>query len=362
MTAVVATPSSLPTGDERRAQVLAPSPGAVRRAEHRRARRVGIVLAVVVVGLLGYSMLFGELNIAVADVFKGILGDLEGIKGHAVRNWRLPRVLTALLVGAGLGCSGAVFQSLARNPLASPDIIGISSGASAAAVYLIIFANVSSYAKVSVGALVGGLLTATVIYVMAYRKGLSSYRLVLIGIGISAMLTAATNYMLTRADQFDAMKAMVWITGSLNNRGWQHVVPLSIATAILLPTLLWITPHLRLLQLGDDTALGLGVNAERTRAIAIGVAVAFASLATAAAGPITFVAFVAPPIARRLTRQPLTILPAALVGATVLLASDLIGRRIFAPRELPVGVVTGLIGAPYLLWLLARANSSGRGG
>ena len=279
-----------------------------------------------------------------------------------VREVRLPRALTAVLVGAAFGLSGAIFQSLARNALASPDIIGVTAGASAAAVFAIVFLG-ASYAVVSAVAFIGALITAGVVYVLAFkRRGMSPYRLVLIGIGIAAVLTAVTEYSLTRAEIFEAQRATIWLTGSLNGRGWEQVRMLTAAIAVLFPLLLLLARPLRILQLGDNTARGLGVRVEPARAGLVVVGVALAAFATAAAGPVAFVAFVGAPIARRLTRSSLTIVPAGLAGALLVLASDLIARRVFAPTELPVGVITGLIGGPYLLWLLARANRVGRGG
>lgn len=335
--------------------------GQVRRAGTSRAVVVGSVLCAVIFVLFCISISVGDFPVALVDVVPGMFGHGEGRVPYIIQTLRLPRAMTALLVGSALGFSGAIFQSLARNPLASPDIIGITSGASAAAVFIIVVIG-GSYAFVAMGALVGALLTALVIYLLAYRKGMSSYRLVLIGIGMSAILSAFTSYLLTRAEIYDAARATVWLTGSLNNRGWEHVRPVALTMAVLFPAVLLLARGLRGLQLGDDPAKGLGIPVERTRGLLILVAVTLAAIATASAGPITFVAFVAAPIARRLVRSPLTLVPAALVGAAVLLGSDLIARRIFAPTELPVGVITGIIGAPYLLWLLARSNKIGRGG
>ena len=330
-------------------------------AGRRRAITVSIVLAAVGFVAFVVSISVGDFPIPLGDVLPAVFGFGGADSDFIVRQLRLPRALTAVLVGAAFGLSGAIFQSLARNPLASPHIIGITAGASASAVFIIVVIGGSGYA-VSVGALIGALLTATVIYLLAYRRGVSSYRLILVGIGISAMLSAVTSYLLTRAEIYDAQRATVWLTGSLNGRGWDQVRPVAAAMVLLVPAVLFLTRPLRTMQLGDDTAKGLGVPVERTRAALVLVGVALAAVATAAAGPVAFVAFVAAPIARRLVNAPLTIVPAALAGAVLLLVSDLVARRIFAPTELPVGVVTGIIGAPYLIWLLARANRIGRGG
>ena len=335
--------------------------GQLRRAALARSVIVGAVLAVVALVLFCISISVGDFPVALGQVVPAIFGRGPDRVPYIVQTLRLPRALTGLMVGGALGLSGAIFQSLARNPLASPDIIGISAGASASAVFVIVVMS-GGAAMVTGGALLGAFVTAVVIYLVAYRRGLTAYRLVLVGIGVSAMLTAVTNYLMTRAEIFDAQRATVWLTGSLNGRGWEHVRPVAVAMALLVPAVLALSRRLRALQLGDDVARGLGIPVERTRGALIAVAVALAAVAVASAGPITFVAFVASPIARRLVRSPLTLVPSALLGAVVLLGSDLVARRLFAPTELPVGVVTGIVGAPYLLWLLGRSNRTGRGG
>lgn len=335
--------------------------GAARTAEHRRARTVSVALAVVAFGAFCVSISVGDFPIPLAEVVPAIFGFGGDDARFIVGTLRMPRALVGALVGAAFGVSGAIFQALARNPLASPDIIGITAGASTSAVAIIVLVGAST-AVVSLGAFAGALATATAIYLLAWRQGVSSYRLVLVGIGIGAMLSSVTSYLLTRAEIFDAARATVWLTGSLNGRGWDEIRPVVVALAVLVPAALALARPLRTLQLGDDTAAGLGVPVERVRAGLVVVGVGLAAVATAAAGPIAFVAFVSAPIARRLVRSPLTIVPAALTGATLVLLADLAARRLFAPVELPVGIVTGIIGAPYLLWLIARANRIGRGG
>ncbi|MGL5860973.1 MAG: FecCD family ABC transporter permease, partial [Phycicoccus sp.] len=241
----------------------------------------------------------------------------------------------------------------------------ITSGASMAAVVVItagsvVGVGVLSSFSVPAAALAGGLLTAAAVHRLARRgRSVPPYRLVLVGIGVGAMLTSVTSYLLTRADITDAARATVWLTGSLNGRTWPDAWPAVAAVVVLLPATLGLARPLRALQLGEQSAAGLGVPVERTRRLLVLVSVAAASVATAAAGPVAFVAFLAAPVARRLVGTPLTLVPAALVGAVVVLASDLVARLLFAPTELPVGVVTGVIGAPYLLWLLARAQRTG---
>jgi iron complex transport system permease protein len=333
-----------------------------RRSERARAVAVAITVAAVGFGVFCVSLSVGDFPVPVVDVVPAVFGYGDASTHFIVHTLRLPRALTGLLVGASFGFSGAVFQALTRNPLASPDIIGINAGAAAGAV-LVIVVIAGSATAVATGALVGGLATAAAIYALAYKRGLSSYRLVLVGIGIGAALTAVTEYLLTRAEIHDAQRAAVWLTGSLNGRGWDHVRPLTVVAVVLFPAVVILGRRLRVLQLGDDTATGLGLTVERSRGALVLVAVILAAVATASAGPIVFVAFMAPAIARRLTRAPgLSLIPSALCGAVLVIAADLVGRRILAPRELPVGIITGVIGGPYLLWLLARANKVGAGG
>ena len=346
VTAVATRPARPPT-----ASGAAPSP----------ARRPSpLVLSGVLFVVFCVSISVGDFPIPLRDVVPAIFGAGSEDAEFIVRTLRLPRALTGMLVGASFGVSGAIFQSLARNPLASPDIIGIDAGASAAAVFCIVVLHVSAGAT-AFGALGGALVTAFAIYLLSWRNGVSTYRLVLIGIGVAAFLASITQYLLTRAEIFEAQRAVVWLTGSLNGRGWEHVRTIGFADLVLLPFVIALSA--RCASCSSATMRpGLGVAVERSRLLLVLVGVGLAALATAAAGPIIFVAFVAPPIARRLTRAPLAVGCSALVGALVVLVSDLVARRAFAPTELPVGVVTGVVGAPYLLWLLARANRVGRGG
>ncbi|HEY8544464.1 MAG TPA: iron chelate uptake ABC transporter family permease subunit [Acidimicrobiales bacterium] len=327
-----------------------------------RAVLVTLVLLVATLAVLVSSLTVGDYPLPVADVVRSLLGDQEGGSHFIVWTLRLPRGLTAVLVGAAFGASGAIFQRLVRNPLASPDIVGVNAGAALAAAWMVIIAGRSGL-PVTAAAVTGAVLAAAAVYGLAYRRGLAGYRLVLVGIGVSAFLMAGTEYLLTRGEIYEVQRAVVWLTGSLNGRSWDHVRPVSWALAVLLPAALVLARQLRLLELGDDLARSLGGRVEQTRALLLLVGVGLAATATAAAGPVTFVALAAPQIARRLVgRSTLGLLPAAACGALLLVAADLVGRRLFAPTELPVGVITGVVGAPYLLYLLARSNRVGTGG
>ena len=329
---------------------------------HARAVVVTLVILLLACATFAWSLAVGDFPVPITDVLRSLAGQGSSDADFIVRTLRLPRGVAALLVGAAFGLSGAVFQRLARNPLASPDVIGVNAGAAAAAVFVIVVLDGSAL-QVTAGALAGSVATALAVYLLAYRRGLTGYRLVLVGIGVTAVLGSATSYLLTRARIFEAQRATVWLTGSLNGRGWDQVRPVALALAVLVPLALALARHLRLLELGDDAARGLGARVEASRAALLVAATALAAVATAAAGPVGFVALVSPQIARRLVgARSLGLLPATACGALLLVASDLVARRLFAPRELPVGIITAVLGAPYLLLLLARANRIGTGG
>jgi iron complex transport system permease protein len=330
---------------------------------HARGIAITVALAAGAFVVFCWSLMVGDYSIPLGDVLATLVGDDPGGgSAYVVRTLRLPRALTAVLVGAGFGLSGALFQRLARNPLASPDVIGVNAGATAAAVFVIVVLNGTTM-QVTFGALAGSVVAMVAVYLLAYREGVTGYRLVLVGIGLTLMLLAITHYLITRAEIFQAQRATVWLTGSLNGRDWDHVRYVTVALAVLVPVALGLARHLRALELGDDLARGVGTRVEGSRAALLMVAVGLAAVSTASAGPIGFVALASPQIARRLVgARSLALLPAAACGALLLGASDLLARRAFAPTELPVGVVTAAVGAPYLLFLLARANKIGTGG
>jgi iron complex transport system permease protein len=320
-----------------------------------RSLGVALALAAVTVVLVVLSVGTGQFSIPPDQVVSTLLGGGDASTRFIIETLRLPRAITGLLVGAALGASGAIFQSITRNPLGSPDIVGFLQGASAAAVLEIIVFGGGTFA-VAGGSVVGGLATATLVYVLAFRGAtVQGYRLVLIGIGVSAILGALTDYLIARASIEDATVAQTWLTGSLNGRGWEHVRPIAAALAVLLPLVALLARPLRMLELGDDAASALGVRVERSRLALTFVAVALCAVATASTGPIVFVALAAPQIARRLTRATGPgVGCAALTGSVLLLASDHLSQRLFGDVQLPVGVVTGVAGGVYLVWLLTR--------
>ncbi|MFT4283722.1 MAG: iron chelate uptake ABC transporter family permease subunit, partial [Protaetiibacter sp.] len=330
--------------------------GRRRRARRRMVRTT--VLAGLVVAVFAASLMIGKTFYGPDEVIRVILGQQVPGASFTVGDLRLPRATLGLLAGFAFGLAGVTFQTMLRNPLASPDIIGITWGASAAGVVGIVVLSWSG-AGVSLFALAGALATALAIYLLAYRRGFSGARLVLIGIGVAAMLQSVVSWVLSRASDWDMPAAMRWLSGSLNGASWESVAPLAAASLVLLPLMFGLSRDLGALRLGDETAAALGVRVTWARLALILGAVALLAFATAAAGPISFVAFMAGPIAGRLLGPGSSLLlPAGLVGALLVLVADLVGQFAFDARY-PVGVVTGALGAPFLIYLLARTTRQG---
>lgn len=328
------------------------------RARRRHHRAVLAVLGILILLVFAVTLMIGNSFYGPVEVIRVILGEAVPGASFTVGELRLPRATMGLLAGFAFGIAGITFQTMLRNPLASPDIIGISSGASVAAVFGLIVLSLDETA-VSFLALAGALVTAAAIYLLSHRGGFAGTRLILIGIGVAAMLDSAVTYILSRAAAWDLQSAMQWLTGSLNGATWSGVLPLALASAVLVPLVLSQGRGLGMLRLGDDTAASLGVSVTRTRVLLIVSAVALLAFATAACGPIAFVAFMAGPIASRMIGPGTSpLLPAGLVGALLVLVADLIGQFAFDSR-CPVGVITGALGAPYLVYLLIRINRSG---
>ena len=333
-----------------------------RRRGLGRAGTIVIALAVLVVIAAGVGIAIGAYTLSVPELLRTLIGQGSAVDNLVVLRLRLPRVLLGMLVGAAFAVAGGLFQTLLRNPLASPDIIGISGGASVAAVFGILVLGLSGPA-ISLAAFAGPILVALAIYLLAWRGGVTGLRFVLIGVGVAFMANAVLGYLITRGQVDDVSQALVWMVGGLGNASWSGIVVLAIALAVLLPCIAALAPRLRMLQLGDETAGGLGVGVERTRLTLILLAVVLVAAGTAFAGPVAFVAFVSAPIARRmLATGGLALVPSALVGMLLVLASDLVAQHLLpGAGQVPVGIVTGIVGAPYLLWLLATTHRRGQG-
>lgn len=353
-----ASPAAVSPAGGRRALVVRAGPVSLRVEPRVLLVCAGLLLAALAVSVALVGT--GDYRIAPADVLRSLAGRGDAGQDFVVRQLRLPRVVVALLVGAALGMAGAAFQTVARNPLGSPDVIGFGQGSAAGALLVIVVFKGSSY-EIAAGAVAGGLLTGLAVYLLAWKRGVHGYRLVLVGIGASAVLSAVTSYLLVRADYVDAARAVVWLTGSLDGRDWDQVWPLLGACAVLMPLLLAHGRGLRVTEMGDDAAYALGVRVERVRLTVVAAAVLLTASATAAAGPIAFVALTAPQLARRLTRAPgVSLLPSALMGSALLVTADWAAQRAFGSGQVPVGVATGVLGGAYLLWLLVAERRAGR--
>ena len=333
---------------------------AARRSRQRRERTVILVLVGIVVILAALSLSVGAYSVALPDLLATLVGQGEGKDNFIVLQLRLPRLVLAVLVGLAFAVAGALFQSLLGNPLASPDLIGITGGASIAAVFAILVLGLSGFA-VSGFAFAGALIVATAIYALSWRSGIAGYRFVLVGIGIAFMVQSSLGYLLTRADVRDAQGALVWMVGSLSGVRWVEVLVAAIVIGAFIPIVAFLSRRLRTLQLGDDLARGLGLRVDLSRVLLLGAAVALAAAGTAAAGPIAFVAFVSAPIARRIVRTgSLALVPSALIGVVLVVGADFVSQHLLPGGvQVPVGIITGAIGAPYLLWLLATNRSRG---
>lgn len=329
-----------------------------------RPRLVAVCAALVVAVFLLFcwGVSLGDYPIGFADVVKALAGAGDPGTVLVVRELRLPRALAGLLVGIAFGISGALYQTMTRNPLASPDMIGLTEGAGTAVVAGIVLGWDGGLGTQGLG-LLGALVTALLVYALAWKGGATGYRIILVGIGVSWMCTSATDYLVARGERFEAQAALGWLVGNLNGRTWDQVTQLAVATAVLVPLALGMGRRLRTLQLGDDVAAGLGTPVQPVRLALLLIGVGLIAFGTAAAGPVAFVALAAPQIAQRMAGTAWPPLAASgLTGALVVLGSDLIAREAIPGTELPVGIVTGVIGAPVLLWLLIRANRAGSGG
>jgi iron complex transport system permease protein len=330
-------------------------------SRRRRQRKYGLViggLVLLLVAVFAITLSLGQSFTPPGDVFRVLMGETVPGASFTVGQLRLPRALLAVLAGLSFGLGGVAFQIMLRNPLASPDIIGISSGASAAAVFAIVVLSLKG-PVVSILAVSAGLGVALAVYGLSFRNGVGGTRLILVGIGVSAMLESIVAYILSQAPASSLQEAMRWLTGSVNGAQLDLSATLAIALAISGGILLSRGRDIEALRMGDDMAAALGVRVSATRMIIIVAAVGMIACATAVSGPIAFVAFLSGPIAGRIVGDsgPL-LLPAALIGAVLVLAGDYAGQFLLANRY-PVGVVTGALGAPYLIYLIIRVSRAG---
>ncbi len=316
------------------------------------------ILAIISFALSCAMLMLGNTIYPVQDVISVLLGEEVQGASFAIGTIRYPRMIAGIFAGFAFGVSGYVFQTMLRNPLANPNVIGITAGSSSAAVFCIIVLHASN-AVVSIASVIGGLATVFVIFLLSKGSSFSIGRLILVGIGIQAMLNAVISYLLLIGQQNDIPTAMRWLSGSLNGAKMETLYPLIITVLIFAPVIIAFGKRLDLLELGEQAATSLGIHTDKTRLVLIISSVLIIALATATTGPIAFVAFLSGPIAKRLVGVGFSnVIPAGLVGIILVLASDLIGQFAFVARY-PVGVITGILGAPYLIYLLFRMNRKG---
>ncbi|MBD2232797.1 FecCD family ABC transporter permease [Phormidium tenue] len=326
------------------------------RVDRRVPGVLGMLILVALLALV-FNVSQGDYAVPPLEVVKTILGfPASSDYAFVVNTLRLPRALVALLVGMGLATAGTILQGLTRNPLAAPEIIGINSGASLVAVAVIVLFPQVATGWLPIAAFLGGLGAAIAIYLLAWNGGSSPMRLILIGIGLTSLTGAFTSLMITFGNIYDVSQALIWLTGSVYGRSWEHLWPLLPWLAVFLPLTLVLARDLDTLNLGDNLAQGLGSRVEWTRSLLLLCTVALAGASVATAGTIGFVGLMAPHLARNLVGPShVGLIPAAaLTGACIVELADIVGRLAFAPIELPCGVITAVIGAPYFLWLLYR--------
>ncbi|MBB3053286.1 iron complex transport system permease protein [Prauserella isguenensis] len=320
------------------------------------------VLIICVLSLAAFAGLvanvgYGEYPVSPVEVVRTLVG-LGDDGGHAfvVNSLRLPRALVAVAVGAALGVSGVILQGLTRNDLAAPDIVGINAGASLAAVSLIVVAPAASIVYLQPAALAGAFLAAGLLYLLAWRRKGSPLRLVLVGIGLSAVAGAGATLLIAVGEIEQASVALVWLAGSVYGRGWDDFYSFTPWLLVFFPLALLLSRHLAAMNLGDNVARALGLPVEKVRGLLLLTSVGLAGTAVATAGTIGFVALMAPHIARHLVGPAYggLIPAAAATGATIVVGADFVGRALFAPVELPAGIVTAVLGAPFFLYLLYR--------
>lgn len=310
------------------------------------------------------SITLGDYRISIDRVLGILAGSGEAFERMIVLEWRLPVALAAVVFGALLGIGGAIFQSLTRNPLGSPDVIGFDAGSYTAVVVTILVFGASSYWNLAAAAIIGGLATAFIVYALAYRRGIQGFRMIIVGIGVSAMLGSLNAYLITRADVDEAMTVGFWGAGSITRVTWSSMVPSLLIAAVIVIAAALLAPALRRLELGDDAAVTLGTSPNPVRLGLLVTGVATVALVTAAAGPIGFIALAAPQLARRITRSPgVSMLSAAAMGAALLASAHLLSLLIASVyRTIPVGLITVCLGGLYLIWLLIQQSRQYSGG
>ncbi|MGO1163109.1 FecCD family ABC transporter permease [Brucella pseudogrignonensis] len=315
-----------------------------------------LICVLILLGILHIGT--GTMSFSPGEIIKSLFGDATNPTAERIiMRVRLPRLVTAIFVGASLGMAGSIFQSISRNALGSPDIIGFTTGAATGAIVQIILFNAGPF-ETALAAVLSGLGTAMIVFLLALKgRTTGGYRLILIGLGVGAVLSGVNTILLVAGDLDQAASAQLWLAGSLNTRTWSHAIPAAIGFFLVVPIVIYFAQRISLLEMGDDAARQLGISVETTRLAMVLVAVALTSVATAATGPIAFIALAAPQLVRRLTHAPgVPLIASALMGAVLLVGADLFAQHFPLNIKMPIGLTTGLLGGLYLLWILYKKN------
>ncbi|HIW88660.1 MAG TPA: iron ABC transporter permease [Candidatus Ligilactobacillus excrementipullorum] len=331
------------------------------RHQRQIARRLRLsLLLVVLLCLSSFALLYGQTIYSVSEVGQVLSGKFVAGASFTILELRLPRLLAALLAGMSFGIADLVFQTLLHNPLANPDILGISSGSSCAVVICILVFHTSQTVRI-IAAVGAGIGTVLLLFGLSNKQSLAATRLVIIGLGLQAFYNAVISYFTVNGDQRDLPEALRWLNGSLDGISLNQLPLLAGALVLLLPVVMYFGQRLQLLSLGDEIARSLGVNVGQTKIILLGTTVILTALATAVTGPIAFVSFLAGPLTNKIMGHAgNNALAAGVFGACLVIAADLVGQYAFIYR-FPVGVITGLIGAPYLIIQLIHLSKRGAG-
>ncbi|ENM5770749.1 iron chelate uptake ABC transporter family permease subunit [Vibrio mimicus] len=315
-----------------------------------------LLLTLLVVLLAAYALTIGRYTISMPDLWQVFIGQGSAVQERIVWNIRLPRIVTAVFVGAALGVSGGIFQSVSRNALGSPDVIGFTTGAATGAIAQIVLFE-QGPVQVALAAIVGGIVTAVAVYWFSRKAGVvGGYRLILTGIGIGSVLSALNGLMLVKGNIDNAVTANLWLAGSLHARTWSHAIPVMVGVVVLVPIIMLLTRQLSMMAMGDDLATQLGIRVERVRLVMLLTAVILAAIATGSAGPIAFIALAAPQLIIRLLRiSQLPVYGSAVMGALLMAVADLVTQLQPLNLTLPIGRMTGIVGGLYLIWLLTRS-------
>ncbi|KAA9017054.1 FecCD family ABC transporter permease [Niallia endozanthoxylica] len=332
----------------------------------KRAAKVFVIMAIAAAIIFIVSTGTGDMKISPLSVIQVFFGGGTEMEQLVVTNFRLPRIIIALMVGISLAVAGGILQGMVRNPLASPDMLGITGGAAVAVVgFLAFFSDKNNALTVSIkwlplAAFVGAGVIAFLVYFLAWKNGVSPIRLILIGIGLSALMQALTTLMMILGPIYRASQANIWITGTVNGSNWNQVSLLVPCTVILIAVSLMMARNMNVQELGDEIATGVGGHVQRQRFFLMVISTALIGSSVAFAGGIGFVGLMAPHMARRLVGSSFgALLPvSALIGGILVMLADLIGRTLFSPLEIPAGVFTSAIGAPYFIYLLFKTRNA----